>query len=524
MGLRIQKAVNKQYSQIKTALALNKKGECLFAAGKIEEAFLTFREAIKLHPKFARAKSNLGVLLWHTSEIAEAVRHLCDALRLDPDDPLITLNCGKILESLEKPEKAKELYILYLKRKHDEDIARVLADLERSDSQSPPIETMPGILHEKKQVVFVSDIPRSREAKIAYGLKHAGWDVILLHNREPTFDITKFCVETHQYTTPHEALDLAISYSPVVYHVFSNWNFGVATTLIRNKPGKIIFDDYDVMAGMVKEEIACLQYPGQMELERFCLENADGLCCRSLETQYAKRKMGYTYSGERIFFPDYCWNNYHSIQKDTPDHFNIANVGNLSINPHYDMNHPRNFHFKLALMLSHHNIHSYLYKSNLTDEMFEFTKGNPFISVKKLGYDAMLKEISQLCHAGLICAPQNITSNPDEIYCQTKRDHASCNKVFDYIDAGMPIIMDSELKFLNRFIRCYHKVFDYDLFISDVDKYVGLIREYLKNSSEERYGSRSALSVTHHIQRLAGFYQKVGATEGFASGVNVSEM
>ena len=513
MGLRIQKAVNKQNSRIKTALALNKKGECLFAAGKIEEASLTFREAIKLHPKFARAKSNFSVLLWHTSKIAEAVLHICDALRLDPDDPLITLNCGKILESLEKSEKAKELYLLYLKRKHDEEIAQALADLERSESQSPTIETISGILHEKKQVVFVSDMPRSREAKIAYGLKHAGWDVILLHNYVPTFDATKFCAEVHQYTTPQEALDLAISYSPVVYHVFSNWNFGVATTLIRNKPGKIIFDDYDVMAGMVKEKIACPQYPGQMELEHFCLENADGLCCRSLETKYAKRKMGYTYSMRRIFFPDYCWNNYRSIQKDTLDHFAVANIGNLYIDQNYDINHPKNYHLKLAIMLSRQNIQSYLYKTFLTDETIHFVKevtgDNPFISVKNLGYDAMINEISQLCHAGLICTPQHITSNPDEIYCQVKRDLAIGNKAFDYVDAGMPIIMDSENKFLFWLLERYHKVFDFNVFIADVNKHVELIHEYTKNNSEERYHSRNALSIRHHIQRLTRFYESL---------------
>ena len=47
--------------------------------------------------------------------------------------------------------------------------------------------------------------------------------------------------------------------------------------LIHNKLGKIVFDDYDVMAGMVKENFVRKRYPDNLELERFCLENADGL-------------------------------------------------------------------------------------------------------------------------------------------------------------------------------------------------------------------------------------------------------
>ena len=46
-------------------------------------------------------------------------------------------------------------------------------------------------------VVFVSDHARAREAKLAYGLKQAGWQVVLLHSsfRHPTFNANKDCIE-----------------------------------------------------------------------------------------------------------------------------------------------------------------------------------------------------------------------------------------------------------------------------------------------------------------------------------------
>ncbi len=512
MELRINTNNMTQDSRIKTAQNLNKKGEELFNEGKIQEAYDAFIKAVELNPDYALAKNNLGVFYKHTGQLHKAVKYFLDALNLDPDNPTIVFNCGKLLEVFGRFKEAKEIYLSYLNKRYDSDISSSLSDLEKD-----VLSLAAGKLIRKKpaqnQVVFVSDLPRAREAKLAYGLKYAGWKVILLYNKTPTFDADKYCAEAHQYKDVQQLLRLAFLYSPMVYHVFSCWHFDMAAALIRNKPGKIVFDDYDVLAGMVREEIVRSQYPVQMELERFCLENADGLCCRSMETRYAKQKKGYMYSGKSIFFPEYVWNTYHSIQKNTSGHFNIANVGNLYIDQHYDIDHQRNFHLNLAMRLSRHNIHSYLYKTNLTDKMAHFveevTGGNPYISVKNLSYDAMLKEICQVCHTGLICAPPHITSNPDEMYYQAKRDYAIGNKVFDYIDAGMPIIMDSENTFLFWLIKRYHKVLDYYSFISDVDKYVELIREYLENSSEERYRSTSALSVTHHIQRLIRFYEGI---------------
>lgn len=365
-----------------------------------------------------------------------------------------------------------------------------------------------------KQVVFISDFPRSREAKFAYGLKQAGWEVILLHKNVPTFDAANYFIEIHRYRNEREALNLANSYSPVVYHVFSCWNFNVAETLIRHKPGKIVFDDYDIMAGMVKEKFAQTYYPGQMKLERFCLENADGLCCRSLETQLAKRDKGYRYCGKRIFFPDYCRDDCNlPIQKKNLDQFTIANIGNSYIDPHSDIDHPNNFHLKLALILGRKNIGSILYKTLLTDAIVKFFDeaggGTSFVSIKNLNYKALLEEVSNLCHAGLICVPQGITSNPDGAYLQSKRDYAIGNKAFDYIDAGIPIIMDAESRFLYWFIKRYHKIFEFSQFISDLDNQVQEIKHYVSNYGEDLYNSMKALSIHKHIPRLVKFYESI---------------
>ena len=365
-----------------------------------------------------------------------------------------------------------------------------------------------------KQVVFVADWPRSREARLAYGLKKAGWDVILLYKNQPTFDPAGYFSRIHQYKDPVDALSLATSYTPVVYHVFSNWDFTSALAFIIYKPGKIVFDDYDVFAGMLKKDKLNEQDLIKLDMERLCLENADGLCCRSLETQYAKRKLGYSYRGKRIFFPEYCWNlNNHNNGKSDINSFVIANVGNLYIDKHRHLDDPNNYHLYLALIFAKNNIASYLFKTHLNYRDVSFvnnvTGNNPLIKISQVSYEKLMDELYHFCDAGLICAPPDITASEHELYSQNKRNYAIGNKAFDYIDAGLTVIMDTENKFLFWFIKRYHKVIDFSVFMSDIDKYLGLIRAWQSAGSGELLHASQVLSVSRHIPRLTRFYEDI---------------
>lgn len=366
----------------------------------------------------------------------------------------------------------------------------------------------------RQQIVLISDQPRSREAKLAYGLHRAGMKVVLLYNQHPTFDTTTCCSEVHCYQTLDEVVQLARQYSPLVFHVFSLWNYIVASSIIVNKVGKVVFDDYDIMIGMVKMDLCRNLYPLQLELERFCLENADGLCCRSIELQVAKREFGYKIRGKIIFFPDYCFGKLIApIEKDFSMGFNIANVGNLSIDESYDINDYRNYHLKLAIELLKFKINSCLYlsKSRMTVPFSSFLQKamdeNPGLVAKNMDSEELLHEMMRLCHAGLICAPTNATKNENDLYLQTKRDFAIGNKAFDYIDAGIPIIIGIESKFLFWLIKRYQKVYDFDSFMANPESYVTQIKNFLIHNVAELDRSRHVLSITNHIPRLISFYE-----------------
>ncbi len=291
-------------------------------------------------------------------------------------------------------------------------------------------------------VVFVCDRLHLRAIKIAYALKEVGWKVILLHKENLSFDVSKYFFETRQFKNHWDALLIASNYYPIIYHVFSCWNFKVASIFIRYKPGKIVFDNNDVLKGMVKENIL-KRYPGQVELEKYCYVNADSLCCRDLRVQYLKKELKYKLP-PRLLFPEYCWSEGKFIKSPKlTDGIHVVYVGGLEINPES----PTAFQYELAVLLSKNNIHLHIYPaykytiSELQINMNRFVKSNVHKSYIHI-HDTispldLVQEISQY-HYGLIVSTKNIDFGSEhDTYFQHCSDYFSAAKIFDYLDAGL---------------------------------------------------------------------------------------
>jgi hypothetical protein len=293
-----------------------------------------------------------------------------------------------------------------------------------------------------KHAVFVCDHVHVRAIKIAYALRQAGWKVMLLHKRSLLFDPSECFDETRQFRNHWHALLIASEYPPVVYHVFTNWEFKLASVFIRYKPGKIVVDTMDVLTGMVKEDVL-KRFPGQKELERYCYLNADGLCCRDLRTQYLKRKLGYDLP-PRILFPEYCWpqGKVRRIDKLT-DGTHVVYVGNVELDPLS----PVAYQYELAALLGANKVHFHIYPSigQVVPELRETMKA--FVSSDVLSKYVHLhdpispldiaREISRY-HYGLIISTKNIDYGDDhDTYFDHQSDYFFAAKIFDYLDAGL---------------------------------------------------------------------------------------
>ena len=294
----------------------------------------------------------------------------------------------------------------------------------------------------QRQVVFVSDRLQIRPIKLAYALKEAGWQVILLHRGVPTFDASRYFAEIHQYWNPWEALWLAAKYTPIVYHVFSSWNFFVAAIFMRHKPGKIVFDNADLLTGMVREEIL-RRYPQQAELEQYCYANAEGLCCRDLRTQYLKRHLRY-HLPKRILFPEYCWpaEKFQRAPKLT-DGIHVVYAGNLELDP----DSPVGYQYELAALLSQNRIHFHIYPPfpqhavdlRLNMSRYLATCGNPdFVHIHDtIPPDSLAEELSKY-HYGILISTKKVDyGNDHNTYYQHAADYFVAAKIFDYMDARL---------------------------------------------------------------------------------------
>jgi hypothetical protein len=93
-----------------------------------------------------------------------------------------------------------------------------------------------------------------------------------------------------------------------------------------------------------------------------------------------------------------------------------------------------------------------------------------------------------------------------EPYRQAKREYTAANKVFDYMDAAVPVIMDPDIKFLYWFVKRYHPVIDFDAFVSDPRN---TVQDLLANHAEELSQARRILSVRRQIRRLITFYESI---------------
>ncbi|MBI5686976.1 MAG: hypothetical protein HZC54_18050 [Verrucomicrobia bacterium] len=374
-------------------------------------------------------------------------------------------------------------------------------------------------LRTSKQVVFVADRPSSREAKLAYGLRQNGWQVILLHKEPAAFDLSRCCHEARQYSDAREALELACSYAPVAYHLFSSWNFDVAETLVRYKPGKIVFDDYDVLAGMIRSDYLEAHYACQVALERYCLENADGLCCRSLETQYPKRRMGYRYRGKRLLLLDCCWNDQPVAPRPpAAGELHLVYAGNVPC-PETDSGKQPAF-VDCAEAITAQGIHLHIYPSH--EVWVRFFAKNPPKPIARLlqtnprfhvhptvPADAIADEISRFDIAWFDVAA--FDDSYHALYTPEKYVYASTNKIFDYLDAGLPIAMNAPKfqEFLVRRLRVGSKV--QTASAAGGGGYLGGADWHALRSNVER--ARRTLFAARQTKRLIAFYNALAGEQ-----------
>jgi hypothetical protein len=315
-----------------------------------------------------------------------------------------------------------------------------------------------------RRVVFVSEIPRMREVKLGTALRSAGWEVILLSREAPPAGNEAAFSRLVRYRDRWEALLTGAALDPVVFHVFACWNYYTALEFVRRRPGPVVIDVTDVMKGLSRDDFLDLRYPGQSEMERECLEQSDGVCCRSLEVQFLKRRLGYRLRGKVLFLPDLSMGGGDRPPRTSRDASEI-HVVQIGI-PAYERIAPeeRDGHFlNIARRLVADGVHFHLYagtprhrtlsREEILADYRELERSSPYMHLHDpVPFDRLMKEMEGFTF-GLHLAGEslhyvgNLGTSTRERY-----DFSLANRAFDYMRAGVGMVLHNG-RFINWMVR-----------------------------------------------------------------------
>ena len=364
-----------------------------------------------------------------------------------------------------------------------------------------------------KQIVFVSThFLKPRIIKMAYALSEKGYEVILFYNKVVN---SKFKLEEYPYFkmaygygyhTQWLCLLRMMTFSPLVFHVFAEECYNEFPHMIikmRKFLGKVVYDEYDMTVDRVVSA-----NNRQIADEKYCIENADGVCSRSYELEYLKEKKKYFVKKEIQFF-DYCWNNIDIIQDEIKQGFIYAG-GVYGDKAYYGF-----CYDEIAKALNKKNLLFHMYPGGTAEKTREFLLEMEkniatFKLMEPISHMELLKIASHYL-AGVVLyekgyGNEKIVDNEKENISWNiiSYNYAVTNKFFDCIDAGLPIISNACKKLLD-FLSQYGIVYytNSDELGEDLDDILDKIPEMRRNVIK----CREEFDIKKQIGRLIDFYQ-----------------
>lgn len=374
---------------------------------------------------------------------------------------------------------------------------------------------------ESRLVVIVSDQPRSREAKIGHALREAGWRPVLLHRGKPTFDTSRFFDSVRRFGHEWEALRFACDYSPVIFHIMVNSDYRIASLFVRHRPGLIVIDSYDLVAGMYTDEflVAHRDFAHEIARERYCLEHADGICSRSREPAVLEDAWGYKLA-PRLFLPDGCWNRVVTAEPRREGGLRMAYVGRLHRGSRYGERFAAcgcNLALARALVFQGIHLHAYpspgqmdRYEKRTVVEYRELARTNPCFHLHEpLPPDRLVGELTGYDLAMSIYPERFVSTGISQDFRAEKLKHCTTDEFFDYIDAGLPILHNLSPDSLLSGMLSRHDI-GVDAGAWPIEEWASRLRQVDLAPMRERVAqAREAYDVRHGATSLTAFYTRL---------------
>lgn len=292
-----------------------------------------------------------------------------------------------------------------------------------------------------------------------------------------------------------------------LFHVHAEPNY-IPRLVMQNSGKPVIFDAQDFTG--ISYGIDNLDKT-TMEDEKFCFENADGICRKGsqYETDYY-RQHGYKINCPEVQWLDYCDEDLF-VDKDArklsqeDGELHLVHTGTVSADPN---NNAFKYLIPLAKGLARQKIHLHIYPNpteyETSKEYLELDKKEKYFHFHRtVPYMQVNKEIAKYDYGILIL--QNVSGKIANLE-KFKVGHG--NKTFSYFEAGLPEIASDFLLNNNKTVLDYRAGFTIN------EKDISNLHNILKNVDynklrENVFKAREELSLRKQVYNLEEFYNKI---------------
>jgi hypothetical protein len=306
-------------------------------------------------------------------------------------------------------------------------------------------------------IVLVSARPREREAKIAYGLRRYGIETALLYVQPPNYDVHKYFAHAVRCQNALEVAALLPLLRPRITHIFSYHADDVALAALNARCGKSVYDYKDCFESLIVRP----EHPSVYAAQRALFESADGICCRDLQAWLYCRVNNVKPRGRRVLFLDYCWDRPQAIPlKQTGKTISTVLVGTFIV----ERNFPEAFAFegflRVAQLLTKHGIDVHIYPffnfpfpQDMSDYQALAEKTGKLHLHSSVPADRLPEIVAQ--HDFGMCPGQGklFGADPAAAYRHGCYRYPVQARVFDYLDAGVEVIVHPEVRFTRRLME-----------------------------------------------------------------------
>jgi hypothetical protein len=246
--------------------------------------------------------------------------------------------------------------------------------------------------------------------------------------------------------------------------------------------------------------------------EKACLELADGVIGQSLEPNIAYRKYKTKKKPPNLFFPLYCDDDFFCSSPKTlvSDDIHLVYAGGVA-GSHRNPKQYGNIQFhQLIRTLSEQKLHFHIYPSpsNVKADYEEYeilAKENAFFHFHQpVAQQDLARELSQYhfgIHTGFVNDEEHQQSADKYKYCTTL-------KLFNFIEAGIPVIISKNLIFqcwiVERF-KCGFGIERHEL--ENLRPFI--LRHNYGEATSSLFEHREDLGLKKHTRRLIRFYKKI---------------